>query len=339
MFTPSKVDNDYHGVFNIEFNNKNFGQLKVQHKQNREHLHKIVLYNNIYYQHQNDLREFLYCFTSYFNYTAIYEEALDTNVKVSKRIFKLIVNEDLILKSKYCVCDYRKIYKSNRCILSEFETLYIDKEKNKTNYVQIRSEDKTKEINNSSKKHYITEFHKKNSLDTSKNVYRLETTLANPQASVISENVYLYNCLTDETISKSTYVSNKEKYKNEAGFFKEIRRKKELKLDLNRIYDQDYLTALFEYNISRVIENPGRIIKLNKTSAELDFVESENEVKHRQKEIEISDSDKLEYEFREYCKNTPQYILDKMKRDIGKEVKALDKQKRLAAMSNIFEDF
>lgn len=341
IFTPpKKPDNDYHALYELEFNNIKFGLLKVQHKQNREHLHKIVIYNNIYYQYQAELMEFLYYFTAYFtDYTAIFELALDTNVNVSKRLFKLMLKEDLILKSKYITCDFRKIYENNKFIFNEFETLYIDKRKNKTNYVQIRSENKTKEINNSSKKHYISEFHKNNGLNTNKNIYRLEVILANPQASVISENYYLYNCLTDETISKTTFKNNKKKYKKEAGLFKDIRRVKKLQLDLNRIYDQDYLTALFQCNLSRVVENPGSIIKLNRTSAELDFIETENEVKHNQKEIEISDHDKLEYEYREYKRNTPQHILDKIKRDTELEIKALDKQNRLEIMTNIFEDF
>ena len=159
----------------IQYQNKDFGY--ISHKDNlRPDYSKIHILNKSLYtlNYSKILNDFLitYQITNY--KISSLEICLNTNKKLIRNYYNHLSNNKIILKKDYK--NYSFLPSENRFTnYIKDDTIYIKKIKNTP--IQMRIENKTKEIKQSSKKDYILNYYLINNLDTTKDIYRLEITL------------------------------------------------------------------------------------------------------------------------------------------------------------------
>lgn len=173
--TINKKSKTHKENYLIQYQNKDFGY--ISHKDNlRPDYSKIHILNKSLYtlNYSKILNDFLITYQIKNYKISSLEICLNTNKKLIRNYYNHLSNNKITLKKDYK--NYSFLPSENRFSgYIKDDTIYIKKIKKTP--IQMRIENKTKEIKQSSKKDYILNYYYKNNLDIIKDIYRLEITL------------------------------------------------------------------------------------------------------------------------------------------------------------------
>lgn len=264
----------------IQYQNKKFGY--ISHKDNlRPNYSKIHILNKSLYtvNYSKILNDFLitYQITNY--KISSLEICLNTNKKLVRNYYNHLSNNKITLKKDYK--NYSFLPSENRFTnYIKDDTIYIKKIKKTP--IQMRIENKTKEIKQSSKKDYILNYYLINNLNTIKDIYRLELTinltemrnktrLYKYQNKIIHSDIitpHQYNNLNTSSKLNYNYICLKNDYD----------------IDILTLENPIYLIKLFN---TFSLFNHQKLIKLN-TNDKMIF---ENQTNHITKNIKTRYND------------------------------------------------
>lgn len=202
------------------------------------------------------------------NYSKM-EIAINTNDIITSKYLKLFKNGKINFNDNYSNNDAKDYGNTLDFITKNFSkrTFYIYNKKKHLRLKELRIEDKTNEIsNNNYIKQYILDYYKKNGLNTSKNVYRMELLLNFTELRKIIYNTNYKNEISKEIISNRQY-KKLSKYDRLNFTTINIYKDYQKSISIKSLTDEIFLTKLFN---SFVMINYEILIK-RKTDESLTF--------------------------------------------------------------------
>lgn len=173
--TINKKSKTHKENYKIQYQNKDFGY--ISHKDNlRPNYSKIHILNKTLYtvNYSKILNDFLITYQIANYKISLLEICLNTNKKLIRNYYNHLSSNKITLKKDYK--NYSFLPSENRFThYIKDDTIYIKKIKKTP--IQMRIENKTKEVKQSSNKDYILNYYLINNLDTIKDIYRLEISL------------------------------------------------------------------------------------------------------------------------------------------------------------------
>ena len=282
----------YAESFLLSYRGQEIGKLHTGFHLNSE-MNKLELFNRLFYENQSLLKSFLRALDDInIGYeVSMLEVALDFDSDIhAKRYTRLKQANKLLLAKNYVSQNVQRDYIDNKFIKNAPKTIYA-KSNTKDKKASLRFENKTAEIMLKSNKHYITAYHARNGLDTSKDIYRLELVIPNTKSINISINPFYYSTVNplnfiskykrDSLIKDMEYIelrskdcllfdSNYLKIKNIVDEYTMLRNvKTRYDIDITRLFDNDYLDIIFSTFASSIIENLKAILDINIYTTEI----------------------------------------------------------------------
>lgn len=243
-----------------------YNQQPIFYLLNKERLRtdysKLIFINEFLYN--NSFNDILNLFIDTFKIIDFYitdlEISINTNKKLTRNYYNYFNKKEIKLLPNYKSFSYLPSELRFTNIVKN-DTIYIKKLKSPIN---IRIENKTKEIKEHSKKQYILDYYNNKGLSITKDIYRLEMRL---------DLVKLRN------VSRYTKYQSKQDYSNiislrefkkldylKQSTFNKISLKKDYIIDTQQLCNESYLLSLFDYfktfNYSKIIKTNIPINKL-----------------------------------------------------------------------------
>ena len=277
---------DFKRAFIISYRGQEIGFLNTGFHLNST-LNQIVIFNELFYTSKPLLKRFvraLKCIDIKIDVSSI-EVALDCDSDIhAKRYTSLMKSEKLVLAKNYISQFIKRDYINNKFIKNAPKTIYV-KSNTKSKKSSLRFENKTAEILLKSSKYYITDYHSKMGLDTTKDIYRFELVIPNADSLNLSINPFY---ISNEDASKSitsykrdvlvktlddmelrskgclVFEPNALKTRMTLDEYTSLRNvKTRYDIDITRLFDDDYLCIIFSTFGSSIIQNLKAILKNN----------------------------------------------------------------------------
>jgi len=286
--TPLEKDKDtYKYTYAFSFKGIQLGILNVGMILN-DRISHLSINNHIFYTNLTLLDEFLMALSLIdieLDPSRV-EIALDSDCDVYiKNYNKLKKTNRLVLGKNYVNRNFSEDFRNNKFIKNASITQYVET-RNKAKKAYLRFENKSLEIQNSDNpKHYITEYHSKMGLDTSKDIHRFELVIPNTKCLDITKStIYIskydssksitkyefdrlskaFECIELKAKDDIIFDSNALKIKNKID---EYSIKKNVKtrydIDITLLTNQVYLEIIFSTFGKSIIENLKSVLKNN----------------------------------------------------------------------------
>ena len=223
---------------------------------------KITLLNQFLYN--NSFNDILNLFIETYNITDFYitdiEISINTNKKLTRNYYNYFNKNEIELLDNYKSFSYLPSELRFTNIVKN-DTIYIKKLKSPIN---IRIENKTKEIKEHSKKHYILDYYNNKGLSIIKDIYRLEMRL---DLIDLRKNSRYTKYQSEQDYSKIISLREFKKldYLTQSTYNK-ISLRKDYIIDTKQLCNESYLLSLFDYfktfNYDKIIKTNIPINKL-----------------------------------------------------------------------------
>lgn len=323
--TCKTINNNFSSNKVLLVDDVNVGFINFCKRQN-SHITQIVMQNKALYLSQDLCTVLFKCLETHdLDISISYLEiAMDMDTRTVFKKFKAKANaNDIHHPRENYILDWGVYY--DQVKVKNFDrTYYFINKKNGKKKPFVRLENKSQEIEaNGYKKQYILDYLKKNGLDVTKPIIRLETIYPRSNSFRSSTNkVYI-----DKT-NESKYISKYE-LKKSHGLIKEMDEKnnpfvymdskylkakndvddyviegsayKELEIDLMMLFDEEYLIAIFNKQLPKIIDNVWDFVPMLYTKHTIKDVKKIKRInkKIRDKTIKtlpnISDEDRIIY--------------------------------------------
>lgn len=246
---------------------------------------KISLLNTTFYTDNFNLilSKFIMIFNIVDYNITLLEISINTNKQMTRNYYSNYKKNKIICNKGYE--SYSYVPTENRftnIVLND--TIYIKKNKSP---IEIRIENKTNEIKQSSFKMYILNYYNKKGLTIEKDIYRLEITIDFVNLRRGSRYIqYQNNIKFDDIISSNKY--SKMNYL-EQGKYSKVSISNPYEIDISKMNDEVYLASIFDYFSPF---NYKKLIKINTSTQLLKFENRIKETKCINKKMNM----KFEYE-------------------------------------------
>lgn len=245
LLNPEQRHKSYHLSYSVEVDGKRIGTIdsnpvRATYAANMVHFRTT---NQLLYTSEllSSINRLIADFNLVLNNYSRIDIAIDTNVDVMKRF------------EKYFFDPEHYHFHRNKTQIDKINTFGTVERNGETNYTlylannvngrSLKLYNKSIEIVESSKKHYITEFHRNNGLNINQDIWRFELSITN---DAISEYEIIYRLKTDYNSALTEYRYNKLT-PSEQSLYASEKHKKGFQPSFDRLQDATHLLELFKH--------------------------------------------------------------------------------------------